>query len=104
MIDYYRLLQVRRDASTEVIAAAYKRLMRDAHPDHGGDAELAKRLNAAYETLARPESRRAYDLTLPPEAPHSAGVAPAPNLAFRLGVGIGRQLARLQRAWSETST
>jgi curved DNA-binding protein CbpA len=100
VIDYYRLLQVRRDASAEVIAAAYKRLMRDAHPDHGGDAEHAKRLNAAYETLARPESRRAYDLTLPPEAP---GAAPVPNLAFRVGVGLGRQLARLQRAWNDAS-
>ena len=95
MTDHYRTLQVRRDASPEVIAAAYRRLMKDAHPDHGGDAERAKRLNAAYATLADTASRRAYDASLPPEA--AARRSLVPEIAYRLGVSLGRQVARMRR-------
>lgn len=96
MTDHYRLLQVRRDASPQVISAAYRRLMKDAHPDHGGDTNRAKRLNVAYATLSDPASRRAYDATLPPE-PLSVSRPLVPELAYRLGVGIGRGIARLRR-------
>lgn len=88
MTDYYKLLQVRRDASPEVIAAAYRRLMRSAHPDAGGDPEYATRLNVAYETLSDPESRRRYDATLPAEGRHQRPIAP--EIAYRIGRGIGR--------------
>ena len=91
MTDHYRLLQVRRDASPEVIAAAYRSLMKDAHPDRGGHAERARRLNAAYEMLIDPEARAAYDRTLPADTdPHSRPLAP--EMAFRLGRSIGRWL------------
>lgn len=97
MTDHYQLLQVRRDASPEVIAAAYRRLMKDAHPDLGGDAERARRLNLAYETLADPSARRVYDASLPGEtrARHRPLV---PELAYRLGRSLGRRAARLRRA------
>lgn len=96
MTDHYHLLQVRRDASPQVIAAAYRRLMRDAHPDHGGDADRAKMLNAAYAVLSDPASRRAYDAKLPPES-SAASRSLATELAYRLGVGLGRGIARLRR-------
>lgn len=95
MTDHYRLLQVRRDASQEVIAAAYRRLMRDTHPDRGGDPDVARRLNEAYETLSDPASRARYDLTLPPEPPvrsRSLG----PEIAYRVGRSVGR-LVRIVR-------
>lgn len=92
LTDHYRLLQVRRDASPKVITAAYKRLMKDAHPDHGGDAEYAKRLNVAYEVLSDAESRRRYDRLLPPESAGDAERSLAPYLAYRLGHSIGRFL------------
>jgi curved DNA-binding protein CbpA len=101
--DHYRLLQVRRDASPQVIAAAYRRLMRDAHPDHGGDPERARRLNAAFETLSVADARRAYDRTLPPESASGARGPLIPDLAYRLGLGIGRQAARMRRAYRDTS-
>lgn len=96
MADHYESLQVRRDASTEVIAAAYRRLMKDAHPDRGGDGERARRLNEAYETLVDPSARRAYDASLPVEARHAARPL-VPELAYRLGRSLGRQAARLRR-------
>lgn len=93
MIDHYRLLQVRRDASDEVISAAYRRLIKNAHPDRGGDSEDARRLNAAYATLSDPERRRAYDRTLGPEGRHPQREL-LPEIAYRLGVGLGRLLRK----------
>jgi O-antigen ligase len=45
------LLGVGPDATREEIEAAYKRLMRMAHPDKGGTSGLAAQLNAARERL-----------------------------------------------------
>lgn len=94
--DYYKLLQVRRDASSEVIAAAYKRLMRDAHPDHGGDPERAKHLNMAYETLSDPQRRKMYDLKLRPEKA-SKQRSLMEELAYRFGAGIAPQVRRMRK-------
>ncbi len=88
MSDHYQLLQVRRDASPEVIAAAYRRLMRDAHPDHGGSAERATTLNVAYETLSDPSARARYDAGLPPESWRDRPLAP--EIAYRFGRSLGR--------------
>jgi curved DNA-binding protein CbpA len=93
--DHYQLLQVRRDASPEVISAAYRRLMKDAHPDRGGDAERARRLNAAYATLSDPAARRSYDALLPAE--NSPSRALGPEIAYRVGLSLGRQMSRLRR-------
>lgn len=63
---YYDVLGVTRAAPLEIIIAVYRAWMKAmrVHPDLGGDEELAKDLNAAYEILANPESRAAYDVQL----------------------------------------
>ena len=45
------ILGVGPDATEEEIEAAYRRLMRMAHPDKGGTTGLATQLNAARERL-----------------------------------------------------
>jgi curved DNA-binding protein CbpA len=45
------LLGVPQAATREEIRAAYLRLIRRAHPDHGGTSGLAAQLNAARERL-----------------------------------------------------
>lgn len=60
--DYYEVLEVSPHASQEVIEAAYRRLARKYHPDHGGDESKMKLLNRAYETLRDPIRRAEYDL------------------------------------------
>ena len=65
--DYYALLGIARGASSEEIKRAYRRLVRQWHPDLNPDlpdaAERLKRLNEAYRMLRDAGSDRAYDST-----------------------------------------
>jgi hypothetical protein len=62
-IDYYELLQVDPRASTEVIKAAYRAILKElrAHPDLGGRTEDARLINEACRVLGDRELRQAYD-------------------------------------------
>lgn len=71
MQDLYTVLGVPRDADTETIKRAYKRLAREHHPDaNPGDhaaEERFKELNQAYAVLSDPVRRQRYDLTGDPD-------------------------------------
>lgn len=60
----YDILQVRPNAQPEVIIAAGRALLQIYHPDKGGDADLAAKINQAREVLLDPSKRKAYDKTL----------------------------------------
>ncbi|KAE8375336.1 DnaJ domain-containing protein [Aspergillus bertholletiae] len=65
-VDYYELLQVERNASSEEIKKAYRRRALELHPDRNyGNAEAATRLFAeiqsAYEVLSDVQERAWYD-------------------------------------------
>jgi curved DNA-binding protein CbpA len=64
--NHYRVLYVQPDAPFEVIRANYRTLMQKLklHPDLGGEHWNAIFVNEAYETLADPIKRHAYDLEL----------------------------------------
>jgi DnaJ homolog subfamily C member 19 len=49
--DAAKLLDVAPDADTETILAAHRSLIAKVHPDAGGSAELAARVNQARDTL-----------------------------------------------------
>jgi DnaJ-class molecular chaperone len=62
--DYYKILGLPKDAKTEDIKKAYRRLARQHHPDlnKGADAERRfKEINEANEVLSDPEKRARYD-------------------------------------------
>jgi curved DNA-binding protein len=62
--DYYQVLGVKRDASSEEIQRAYRTLARRFHPDINKDPgaeERFKEINEAYEVLSDPKSRARYD-------------------------------------------
>ena len=62
--DYYDILGVNRNASPEDIKRAYRRLVKQFHPDiyKGDDAnEKIKEINEAYEVLSDADKRGTYD-------------------------------------------
>jgi DnaJ family protein A protein 2 len=61
MSDYYAILGVDKDSSTEDIKQSYKKLAMKHHPDKGGDSDTFKKISEAYETLSDPHKREAYD-------------------------------------------
>lgn len=63
--DHYAVLGVPRDASTEEIKKAYRRLARELHPDVNPDPvtqERFKQVTRAYEVLSDAQKREMYDL------------------------------------------
>jgi len=62
--DYYQSLGIARDASTDDITKAYRRLAHKYHPDVSKEPdaeEKFKEISEAYKTLKDPEKRAAYD-------------------------------------------
>ncbi|MEV4267644.1 J domain-containing protein [Kribbella sp. NPDC049584] len=64
MSDHYEVLNVERTATTAEIKSAYRRLVRQVHPDQGGNAALFRLVQEAWTTLGDPAKRAAYDRTL----------------------------------------
>ena len=56
--DARKLLGVAEDASLAEIRDAHRRLISRVHPDTGGSAELANRVNVARDTLVAEMNRR----------------------------------------------
>jgi curved DNA-binding protein CbpA len=56
--DARRLLGVAENATLEDIRTAHRRLIARVHPDIGGSAELAERVNVARDTLVAEMNRR----------------------------------------------
>lgn len=64
-MDYYKILNVGKDASEGQIKSAYRNLSKKYHPDvNPGDAQAERRfqeVSEAYAILGEPAKRQAYD-------------------------------------------
>jgi len=59
--DYYKVLDVPRDADTKTIKKAFRKAAMKAHPDKGGSEAKMAAVNEAYEVLSNPELRQRFD-------------------------------------------
>lgn len=64
-VDYYKILELTRDATVADVKKAYRRLARKYHPDLNPDDKEAQQkfqqINEAHEVLSDPEKRKKYD-------------------------------------------
>ncbi|HEV7395845.1 MAG TPA: DnaJ domain-containing protein [Pyrinomonadaceae bacterium] len=83
MIDYYRILEVKRTASKAEIKSAYRKLARARHPDYNGGSPKAARefasLSKAYHILIDPQERAFYDQKLKAQANRSYSILKSDN-------------------------
>lgn len=63
MEDLYEILGIAKDATPKEIKRAYKDKAKRHHPDKGGDEEVFKKIQQAYDVLSDPLSRKMYDTT-----------------------------------------
>jgi len=61
MRSHYEVLGVKEDAGAREINAAYRRLVKEHHPDKGGDPAVFQRVTEAYNVLKSKPAREAYD-------------------------------------------
>lgn len=70
MENYYKILEVDKDASQEIIDKAYKILVKKYHPDLQSDSQKSisenkiKKINEAYSVLSDPIKRENYNKQL----------------------------------------
>ena len=61
--DYYKILEVSKDATDEEIKKAFRKLAHKYHPDKkGGDEKKFKEVSEAYATLGDKTKRQQYDM------------------------------------------
>ena len=63
MIDYYKILEIKPNATAEAIKKSYRRLSKLYHPDiNSRGTEQFKKINEANSVLSDSEKRKVYDI------------------------------------------
>jgi len=86
--DPYAVLGVAVTATAAEIKAAYRALVKQHHPDAGGDDQMILALNAAWEVLGDGERRAAHDRQ------HAASARPGVRQTARAARAASDQAAR----------
>lgn len=63
-VDYYKILDISKNATEDEIKKKYRKLAKQYHPDKNKDAnatEMFKNISEAYQILSDPEKRNIYD-------------------------------------------
>ncbi len=73
MTCFYEILEVSKNATQNDIKIAYRKKALEHHPDKGGNADIFKNIQSAYETLKDPVTRQEYDNPPVNNIPHGFG-------------------------------
>mgnify|MGYP003139384601 FL=1 len=87
MKNYYDILGVSEDASSDQIKRAFKNIAKKEHPDRGGNEAVFKEANEAYDTLKDTKKRQEYDTIRKYGQPGTGG-----NFSFRSGDFFGEDV------------
>ena len=87
MKNYYDILGVSEDASSDQIKRAFKDIAKKEHPDRGGNEAVFKEANEAYDTLKDTKKRQEYDTIRKYGQPGTGG-----NFSFRSGDFFGENV------------
>ena len=82
MIDYYKVLGVKTNATQAEIKSAYRKLARKSHPDLNPDSEAGRQfslLSKAYHTLIDPQERAWYNDQLKAQTNRSYSILDSNN-------------------------
>lgn len=85
--DLYSVLELEKGCDANQIRKQYLNLSRLNHPDKGGDPEVFKKINTAYEVLSDERSRAIYDQT--GRVPGEEGPPPFSSGGMPFGMGGG---------------
>jgi hypothetical protein len=104
VIDYYKILGVRKSASKAEIRSAYRKLAKTLHPDFNAGSPTATRefalLSKAYHVLIDPQERVYYDERLSAQANAPASILHSDNQHARRARNLAVQ-ARWDRIVDE---
>ena len=81
----YEVLGVPADADAAALRLAYRRALRTAHPDTGGDPARFHAVQRAWELVGTPEARAAFDRGSRAGVPSPTREAWAPAARIRAG-------------------
>ena len=97
---YYKVLNLRQDASKSEIKRAYRSAAKKYHPDISTkNGEKFKQIQEAYETLSDSDKKSAYDQELRSEHPPHQEI-PSPSKQDRFTFDLFEQFDPLS-AWSD---
>jgi len=97
--DYYKTLNINRNATQDEIKKAFRKLSKTHHPDKGGNENTFKELSEAYDTLGDGGKRADYDNRLNNPFHGRPGHRPGPNMddIFNQFFGGGQHQRQQQR-------
>ncbi len=102
--NYYRVLKIDTNASSEEIKKAYRRLALEFHPDQNSSDEAEdkiKEINKAYSVLSDADKKRYYDLHgTAPRTGGPSGQAAYSGSGRGMGFGRGRGCGRGFGVWA----